>query len=118
VAQLEAFIEHELALYYLLKVDKNDNKVLFQEDTCKRARPNGEVKHDGGLLPWWKIKSANFPILARATRAILCISASSSMPKCTFLSASNTQTNKCNVLKPNTLNALLYLRSNQDLDHS
>jgi hypothetical protein len=118
VAQLKAFIEHELALYRLLKANKSDKKVLLQEDTRKRARPDGEIKHDVDLLPWWKIKSANFPILAHAARAILCISASSLMPKCTFSSARNMRTNKCNALKPNTPNALLYLRSNQDLDRS
>ncbi|CAK9275973.1 unnamed protein product [Sphagnum jensenii] len=118
VAQLEAFIEHELVSYHLLKADKSDKKVLLQEDTRKRARPDGEVKHDINLLPWWKIKSANFPILVCAARAILCISALSSMLECTFSSAGNTRTNKRNVLKPNTLNALLYLRSNQDLDRS
>jgi hypothetical protein len=117
-AQLEALIEHKLASYRLLKVDNSDKKVLLQEDTRKRARPDGKVEHDVGLLPWWKIKSANFPILAHAARAILCILASSSMPKCTFSSAGNTWTNKRNALKPNTLNALLYLCSNQDLDRS
>jgi hypothetical protein len=40
------------------------------------------------------------------------------MPECTFSSVGNTQTNKRNVLKPNTLNTLLYHRSNQDLDRS
>jgi hypothetical protein len=118
VAQLEALIKHELASYRLFKVDKSNKKVLLQEDTRKRARPDGEVKHDVGLLPWWKIKSANFPILARTARAIHCISALSSMPECTFSSTNNTRTNKRNALKPNTLNALLYLRSNQDLDRS
>jgi hypothetical protein len=105
-----------LALYRLLKADKSYKKVLLQEDTHKRARPDGEVKHDIGLLPWWKIKFANFPILARVARAILCIPASSSMPEGTFSSTGNTWTNKRKALKPNTLNALLYLRSNQDLD--
>ncbi|CAM6026043.1 unnamed protein product [Sphagnum balticum] len=118
VAQLEALIEHKLASYCLLKANKNDKKVLLQEYTRKRARPDGEVKHDVGLLPWWKIKSVNFPILARAARAILCILASNSMLECTFSSAGNTRTNKHNALKPNTLNAILYLRSNQDLDRS
>ncbi len=111
-AQLEALIKHELASYRLLKVNKNDKKVLLQEDTRKRARPDGEIKHDVGLLPWWKIKSANFPILAHAAHAILCIPTSSSMPECTFSSASNTRTNNRNTLKPNMLNALFYLRSN------
>ncbi|CAK9262094.1 unnamed protein product [Sphagnum jensenii] len=92
--------------------------IMRKEDTHKRARLDGEVKHDVGLLPWWKIKSANFPILARTARAILCIPTSSSMLKCTFSFTGNTRTNKRNVLKPNTLNDLLYLRSNQDLDRS
>ncbi len=117
-AQLEALIEHELASYHLLKADKSDKKVLVQEDTRKRAWPNGEVKHDVDLLPWWKIKSANFRILACAARAILCIPALNLMPECTLSSAGNTRTNKRNTLKPNTLNAFLYLHSNQDLDRS
>jgi hypothetical protein len=117
-AQFEALIEHELASYRLLKVDKSDKKVVLQEDTRERARQNGKVKHDVGILPWWKIKSANFPILVRTARAILCIPALSSMPKCTFSSAGNTWTNKRNALKPNMLNALFYLCFNQDLDRS
>jgi hypothetical protein len=39
----------------LLKADKSDKKDLLHEDTRKRARPDGEVKHDVILLPWWKI---------------------------------------------------------------
>jgi hypothetical protein len=107
-----------LASYRLLKANKSNKKVLLQEDTHKRAQLDGEVKHDVGLLPWWKIKSANFPILACTARAILCILASSSLPECTFSSTGNTRTNKRNMLKLDTLNALLYLRSNQDLDRS
>jgi hypothetical protein len=88
-AQLEALIEHELVSYHLFKANKSDKKIMLQEDTHKRARPDGEVKHN---MPWWKIKSANFPILAHAAHAILCIPASSSKPKCTFSSPDNTQT--------------------------
>jgi hypothetical protein len=36
VAQLEALIEHKLASYRLLKVNKSDKKVLLQGDTRKR----------------------------------------------------------------------------------
>jgi hypothetical protein len=107
-----------LASYRLLKADKSDNKVLLQEDTRKKARPNGKVKHDIGLLPWWKIKSANFPNMASVAHAILCIPALSSMPECTFSSTSNMRTNKHNALKPNMPNTLFYFCSNQDLDRS
>jgi hypothetical protein len=101
----------------MFKASKNDKEVLLQPDTRKRAREDGDVKHDVGLLPWWRVKSDKFPILARAIRAILCIPASSSMSECTFSSADNTRSNKRSRLHPSTLNALLFLRSNQDLDH-
>jgi hypothetical protein len=59
-AQFEALIEHKLASYHLLKADKSDKKVLLQEDTCKRAQLDGEVKHNIGLLPWWKNQVCQF----------------------------------------------------------
>jgi hypothetical protein len=128
-SQLEARIDQELAKYRMFKASKNDKEVLLQPDTRKRAREDGDVKHDVGLLPWWRVKSDKFPILACVVRAILCIPASSSMSECTFSSAGissmsectfssagNTRSNKCSRLHPSTLNALLFLRSNQDLD--
>ncbi|CAK9226070.1 unnamed protein product [Sphagnum troendelagicum] len=68
------------------------------------------------MLPWWRVKSDKFSILMCAVRAILCIFASSSMSECTFSSASNTRSNKRSGLHPSTLNVLLFLHSNQDLD--
>jgi len=115
-SQLEARIDQELAEYRLFKASKSDKEVLLQPDTRKRAPEDGDVKHDVGMLPWWRIKSDKFPILAHAVRAILCIPASSSMSECTFSNAGNTHSNKRSRLHPSTLNALLFLRSNQDLD--
>ncbi|PTQ50293.1 LOW QUALITY PROTEIN: hypothetical protein MARPO_0001s0300 [Marchantia polymorpha] len=111
-SQLEAPIDVKLAEYRLLKVFKNDKVILLQPDTWKKARSNGDIKHDVGLLPWWQLRSTKYPILARAVQAILCIPASSSMLECTFSSAGNTRSEKHSSLNPNTLNALLYLRSN------
>jgi hypothetical protein len=115
-SQLEARIDQELAEYRLFKASKNDKEVLLQLDTRKRAREDGDVKHNVDLLPWWRVKSDKFPILACTVRAILCIPAFSSMSECTFSSAGNTRSNKRSRLHPSTLNALLFLRSNQDLD--
>ncbi|CAK9870792.1 unnamed protein product [Sphagnum jensenii] len=115
-SQLEARIDQELAEYRLFKASKSDKEVLLQPNTRKKAREDGDVKHDVGMLPWWRVKSDKFSILACAVRAILCIPASSSMSKCTFSSAGNTRSNKRSGLHPSTLNALLFLRSNQDLD--
>jgi hypothetical protein len=115
-SQREAHIDQELAEYRMFKASKSDKEVLLQLDTRKRAREDGDVKHDVGLLPWWRVKSDKFSILARSVCAILCIPASSSMSECTFSSAGNTRSNKRSGLHPSTLNALLFLRSNQDLD--
>ncbi len=52
-SQLEAHIDQELAEYRLFKASKNDKEVLLQPDTRKRARKDGDVKHNIGLLPWW-----------------------------------------------------------------
>jgi hypothetical protein len=115
-SQFEACIDQELAEYRLFKASKSDKEVLLQFNTRKRAREDGDVKHDVGMLPWWRVKSDKFPIFACAVRAILCIPASSSMSECTFSSAGNTRSNKRSELHPSTLNALLFLRSNQDLE--
>ncbi len=108
----ESRIDQELAEYRLFKASKSDKEVLLQPDTWKKAREDGDVKHDVGLLPWWRVKLDKFSILAHAVHAILCIPASSSMSECTFSSAGNTRNNKRNRLHPNTLNALLFFRSN------
>jgi hypothetical protein len=111
-SQLEARIDQELAEYRMFKASKSDKEVPLQPDTRKRAQEDGDVKHDVGLLPWWRVKSEKFPILVRAVRAILCIPASNSMSECIFSSAGNTRSNKRSGLHPSTLNALLFLRSN------
>ncbi len=115
-SQLEARIDQELAEYRLFKASKSDKEVLLQPDTRKKPREDDDVKHDVGLLPWWRVKSDKFLILTCAVRAILCIPAFSSMSECTFSSVGNTRSNKRSGLHPSTLNALLFLRSNQDLD--
>ncbi|CAM6011212.1 unnamed protein product [Sphagnum balticum] len=93
-SQLEAHIDQELVEYRLFKASKSDKEVMLQPDTQKKAREDGDVKHDVDLLPWWQVKSDKFPILAHAVHAILCIPASNSMSECTFSSAGNTRSNK------------------------
>ncbi len=110
--ELEVRIDRELTEYHLFKASKTDKDILLQPDTRKRARHDGDVQHDVSLLPWWRMASSKFPILAGATRAILCISASNSMLECTFSSVGNTRSDKRSALHPSTLNALLFLRSN------
>jgi hypothetical protein len=115
--ELEARIDRELIEYRMFKASKTNKDILLQSDTRKRARHDGDVQHGVGLLPWWRMVSPKFPILVRATHAILCIPASSSMSECTFSSASNIRSDKRSALHPSTVNVLLFLRSNQDLDH-
>ncbi len=114
--ELEARIDCEFTENRMFKASKTDKDILLQSDTRKWACHDGDVQHDVGLLPWWRMASPKFPILACATRAILCIPASSSMSECTFSSAGNTRSDKQSALHPSTLNVLLFLRFNQDLD--
>ncbi|CAK9877738.1 unnamed protein product [Sphagnum jensenii] len=69
-SQLEACIDQDLVEYSLFKASKSDKEVLLQSDTRKRAREDGDVKHDVGMLPWWRVKSDKFPILTHAAAAV------------------------------------------------
>jgi hypothetical protein len=68
-----------------------------------------------GILLWWKSKASTWPILARAARSILVVSAASAMSENNFSDSGSTVSKKCNQLKPSTVNILMFLRSNMDL---
>jgi len=65
-----------------------------------------------GLLSWWRGCVAVFPILARAARCVLAYPATSAKSECNFSDAGNTLTHKHNKLSPNTVDTLLFMRSN------
>jgi hypothetical protein len=70
-----------------------------------------------GLLMWWKLQAARWPILARVTRSVLAASASSAKSEHNFSEVGNHVSKKCCELKPKTVYTLMIMRSNKDLKH-
>ena len=113
--RLKTQVERELFVYMSYKLDRVDKDILYQQDVRKRTHQNRDVHHDVGALPWWKHQQKRFPILSRAARSILCIPASSSMSECVFSASGSTVCKKRTLLKPSTVDMLMFLRSNKDI---
>jgi hypothetical protein len=93
-------INKELLDYMTLKLTPDEKKQI-ENDT-----PNN------GLLSWWRSRTATFAILACAARCVLAYPATSAKSECNFSDAGNTLTHKRNQLNPNTVDTLLFMRSN------
>ena len=68
------------------------------------------------VLSWWKRHELALPILARVSRDVLAIPASSSKSECNFSDAGNTMTVKRAAMGPKTLDALMVLKSAYDYE--
>jgi hypothetical protein len=93
-------IDKELLDYMTLKLT-SDEKKQIENDTPS-----------SGLLSWWRDRVAAFTILARAARCVLVYPAASAKSECNFSDAGNTLTHKRNQLSSNTVDTLLFMRSN------
>jgi hypothetical protein len=93
-------IDKELLDYMTLKLTPDEKKQI-ENDTPS-----------SGLLSWWRGRVAAFAILARAARCVLAYPTTSAKSECNFSDASNTLTHKRNQLNPNTVDTLLFMRSN------
>jgi len=93
-------IDKELLDYMTLKLTPDEKKQI-ENDTPSN-----------GLLSWWHGRAAAFPILAHAARYVLAYPAASAKSECNFNDACNTLTHKRNQLSPNTIDTLLFMRSN------
>ncbi|CAM6063753.1 unnamed protein product [Sphagnum tenellum] len=93
-------IDKELLDYMTLKLTPDEKKQI-ENDTLS-----------SGLLSWWRSRAAAFAILARVVRCVLAYPAVSAKSECNFSDASNTLTHKRNQLSPNTVDTLLFMRSN------
>ncbi|KAH9153253.1 hypothetical protein AeRB84_004457 [Aphanomyces euteiches] len=94
-------IDKELLDYMPLKLTQDEKALLDRHDLPQ-----------GGLLSWWRGRAATFPHLARVVRSVLKIPASTAKSECNFSDAANTLTPKRNQLSPNTVDTLLFMRSN------
>jgi hypothetical protein len=93
-------IDKELLDYMTLKLTPNKKKQI-ENDTPS-----------SGLLSWWHSHAAAFAILAYVARCVLAYPAASTKSKCNFSDTGNSLTHKRNQLSPNTVNTLLFMRSN------
>ncbi len=93
-------IDKELLDYMTLKLT-SDEKKQIENDTPS-----------SGLLSWWRGRAGAFAILARAARCVLAYPAASAKSECNFSDVGNTLTHKRNQLSPNTVDTLLFMRSN------
>ncbi len=93
-------IDKELLDYMTLKLTPNEKKRI-ENNTLSN-----------GLLSWWCGRAATFAILARAARCVLAYPAASAKSECNFSNAGNTLIHKRNQLSPNTVDTLLFMRSN------
>ncbi len=74
-----------------------------------------EIENDtpnSGLLSWWCSRAMAFAILARAARCVLAYPAVSAKSECNFSDVGNNLSHKRNQLCPNTVDTLLFMRSN------
>lgn len=121
--QVEAEFEKYMS-YVVSKSERQTMSELSKKDLNDRTDPRTKrpIDHGFPLLTWWKhVGSSSFPILARVARSILCIPASSAQSRGRFSLDSDdsdddeTMTAKCTRLAPSTVNDLMFLRSNHDL---
>jgi hypothetical protein len=93
-------INKELLDYMTLKLTPDEKKQI------ENNTPSS------GLLSWWCGRATAFAILARAARYVLAYLAASTESECNFNDVGNTLTHKRNQLSPNTVDTLLFMRSN------
>ncbi|GAA6109549.1 E3 SUMO-protein ligase ZBED1-like [Tachysurus ichikawai] len=72
----------------------------------------GQFFWDGeDILSFWQLQSPAFPMLAKVSKMILCIPATSASSECTFSSAGRVLEARRNRLNPGTVDAILFLHS-------
>jgi hypothetical protein len=94
-ASSELRIQHELVEYISYRCNAADNGIFKLH----------------GLLFWWKTYQQKFPFLSRVARSVLAIPASSAKSENLFSDAGNTMSKKRNLLDPDKLDDMMFLRS-------
>ena len=98
------------------KRKKSDVWPFFQKKgtskvTCKLC----PIPRDNDALEWWKMNASRFPRLAEIARRLLCVPASSTASERLFSTAGSTVSKIRNSLKPENVDALLFLNKNCSL---
>lgn len=73
------------------------------------------VPRDTHPLDWWKQNESQYPLLARVAASLLCIPATSTPSERHFSTAGLTVTKLRSCLKPENVDALIFLNKNMQL---
>lgn len=82
------------------------------------SEPVAAVEGEFNILKWWSVNEFKFPMLAKLSRLIHSIPATSAPSERLFSSAGGTVTEKRSRLNPEILNSLLFLKSNMEMKTS
>lgn len=90
---------------------EDDSEEVAERDEVQRYI-EGQFFWDGeDILNFWQSQSIAFPVLAKVSKMILCIKATSASSERTFSSAGRVLESRRNRLNPGTVDAILFLHS-------
>ena len=98
------------ALDQLLGVEEEELESCMEVDTYLSGKP---ISRSTNPLEWWKENKTRFPCLAQLARTVLCIPATSTPSERLFSKAGLTISKLRSNLKPDNVNALLFLHQNK-----
>lgn len=87
----------------------DDDDAAVQDEVNQYISQRHAMADDRDLLGWWRINSSIYPKLAKLARSVLCIPASSSSSERVFSAAGRTIDQRRTSLKPDTVDAILFL---------
>uniref|UniRef100_H3AQA6 BED-type domain-containing protein n=1 Tax=Latimeria chalumnae TaxID=7897 RepID=H3AQA6_LATCH len=87
----------------------HDDEGLLLHDEVQKYTQKVIMENERDLLNWWKEHNIVYPKLSMLARSVLCIPASSSSSKRNFSVAGRTIEQWRSVLKPSTINSILFL---------
>ena len=90
--------------------DESENTSI--EDELHRYLSEKVAPRNSNPLEWWKQNNFRFPVLAKVARSILCIPATSTLSERLFSTAGLTVTKLRSCLKPENVDALVFLNKN------
>ena len=95
--------------------DADDDETVEEsgiEDECKRYFSERLLPRNSDPIEWWKVNKFKFPHVAAVAKSVLAVPATSTSSERLFSTAGLTVTKLRNCLKPDNVNALVFLNKN------
>jgi len=103
------------ALDILLGEEVDDDSHDVCEDEVSQYFAEKVVPRDTNPLQWWQMNELRFKHLSKVARSILCVPATSTASERLFSTAGLTVTNLRSCLKPENVDAFVFLNKNFQL---